>query len=176
VERDTAGAAALLAGGSASEVLARILPGDPLGVRSRVTRTLRRRALLLDAERVHLRALARCARWSNDGRGRTPAEWIDASVERAATELTCELEAGERGTEPDVFDALAPPLGLEPAGLRRACARFHGRPARERRALWRVGLEARPPESAGEAGEAEELAAADRALAAVLDALAGGAS
>ena len=44
----------LLAGGGAREVLARIVPGDPLGIRRRVATRLRAEALLLDGDHLHV--------------------------------------------------------------------------------------------------------------------------
>ena len=74
-----------LAGRSPREILVRIVQGDPLGVRSIVASRLRARALLLDAEGVHLRALARCARYAVRYTGRPAltdwlAEQVDGSI------------------------------------------------------------------------------------------------
>ncbi|MEM7518116.1 MAG: hypothetical protein AAF368_14485, partial [Planctomycetota bacterium] len=59
----------LFAGRTPREVLARIVRGEALGLRSRVSRRLVERALLLDGERCHLRALAHVARASSGYRG-----------------------------------------------------------------------------------------------------------
>ena len=56
---------ALLAGGSPREILARLVDGDPLGLRAVVYERLRARAYLLEADRVFLRSLARVARLSD---------------------------------------------------------------------------------------------------------------
>src|SRR5687767_2341511 len=52
----------ILAGASPREVLARLMNGDPLGLAVVVEQRLRVHAYLLDADRVFLRAAARCAR------------------------------------------------------------------------------------------------------------------
>jgi DNA-directed RNA polymerase specialized sigma24 family protein len=125
--------------GTPREVLARLVQDDPLGVRDAVGARLRADALLLDADRVHLRALARISRFANRYRGRPelPA-WIESAVAEATQEVL--REEHDAGRDPacaqsgsaTVFASLAPPLGLEPSAVRAACAAFNALPYAER--------------------------------------------
>jgi hypothetical protein len=146
----------LLLTGSAREVLARIVGGDPLAIRARVAARLRARALLIDLERAALRTFALVARDSLQWRRRPDLEtFLSERVERALDQLLGEesaalLEpAGPRpaSTVPATFDHLARPLGLDPRGLQRACARFHTLAPEVREAFFLVLLEDRSPES-----------------------------
>jgi len=119
---------ALLAGMSPREALARLLQGDPLELRQRVARRLAERAYLFDANRVHLRALAHCARYAMRYRGSPPLDvWLSQIVDQATLDLLREdVEAERRGapTDPQEHAALvelARPLGLEPQAMRRVC-------------------------------------------------------
>lgn len=140
---------ALLHGRSPREILGRIVPNDPLRMRGRVGRLLETQALLLDADRVHLRALALCARAAVRYRGRPELEsWLEARAEEALREV---LEEGEETLPGDAaatreqgaFESLAPPLGLDAGEMKRACARFNRLPAAERRAFFELVLRAR---------------------------------
>lgn len=144
---------AWLAGGSPREVLARIVQGDPLGVRARVARKLRAEARLLDADRVHLRALARCARAAPSYRGRPELDaWLDARVAEALRELLEEDDERDLdeadGEIPDASEEgawieLSRPLELDAGALARACRAFNRRPDEERRAFFLIVLEGR---------------------------------
>ncbi len=119
---------AVLGGQSPREVLARMLQGDPLDMRVVVSRRLTERAYLFDADRVHLRALAHCARRALRYRGNPPLEtWLAELVDLALFELLREDAAAERrGSAPDAeilaaFVELARPLGLEPTAMGRVC-------------------------------------------------------
>lgn len=139
----------LLCGGTPREVLARIVDGDPLGLRPRVATALRRGAWLMDADRVLLRALAYCARRGSTYRGRPPIdEWLDARLHEAIEDL---LEEEHVAATPatGAFADLARPLRLSPDRLRAACARFHARPREEREAYVRLVLDRRPLEDSG---------------------------
>lgn len=167
--------ARLLAGGSPREVLARIARADSLGLRARIARRMRERVLLLDAERVHLRALAVTAnaapgrRWE----GRI-GPWLDERVDEALDALLNEGPGGRApGTDPrsapptsggrppgghrlgepggDGLEVFAQRLGLEPTALRHGLAAFHRLPRGHRSALVDVVLRApdADPESAG---------------------------
>lgn len=155
--------ARLLLAGSAREILARIVPGDPLGLREAVGLRLRERHLLLDADRVHLRALARAARFAVRYRGR-PAlhEWLQERVDEAVEDLRREqaglrvrplaegaggpgapADRGHRGDPRDsgAWHALGAPIGLDPEVLPAVCAAFNACPRDERRAFFRLVIE-----------------------------------
>lgn len=140
----------LLAGSSPREVLARLVNGDPLEVRALVARRLREQAYLMDGDRVFLRAIARCARFSGRYRGRPalPA-WLAERVDEAIGDLLQEdLAAAQRsGREgPAVCGAhadLARPLGLEPARMRLACLAFNHANPEVRRAFFDLVIEGR---------------------------------
>ncbi len=136
----------LLTTGTPREVLARIVPGDPLDLRRRVALRLRSQALLLDCEQVLLGAFARTAYRSGTWRGRPELEpWlagiVDETIEDALTELEAEPGPG------DLFAIFATPLGLEPRELREGCARFNRLPTEDREAFLHLVLEDGPQES-----------------------------
>lgn len=161
---------ALLFAGTPREVLARIVDGDPLGLRPLVVAALRRGAWMMDADRVHLRALALCARHGATYRGR-PAldDWLAARVDEAIDDLLDEERAAGASPAGEAFAALARPLSLRADDLRAACARFHARPHEERRAFVRLVIERRPLEQSG----ADPLETARRARRATLALLGG---
>ncbi|HUR26776.1 MAG TPA: hypothetical protein VM509_01205, partial [Planctomycetota bacterium] len=94
---------AVLGGLSPREILARLLQGDPLGLRQVVAARLASRAYLFDADRVHLRALAHCARYGVRYRGTPPLEtWLEEIVDQALLDLLREdAEAERRGLSAD---------------------------------------------------------------------------
>ncbi len=186
-----------LLSGSPREVLARLVRDDPLDVRARVASRLRAEAVLLDGDRVHLRALARISRAAGAYRGRPElADWVDGAVAETVQELVREehelarsrtpIREGREGREgredratvtaavavdPDAFTSLATPLGLDPGSVRRACATFDVLPFAERDAFFRLVLEAGDLDAAArEVGvSASEVARrARRALDAIL--------
>jgi len=168
---------AILAGATPREVLARLMNGDPLGLARVVEARLRARAYLLDADRVFLRAAARCARLATRYRGDPPlAAWLAERVDESLLELVDEeLEALASGIEPErapeVFESLARPLGLDPTRTRRACAVHNALEEAERRAFREVVLEGRDLDELARAGGRSATAiarAARRALLAVL--------
>jgi hypothetical protein len=138
----------LLLLGSPREVLARIVPGDPLGMRSCVSEALRGRALLLDGERVLLRALALVAHRAAAWRGRPQlGTWLEERVEEAIAAALDEAGAGESAapaTDPHAL--FAAPLGLDPAELRAGCARFNRLPFERREPFYRIALEGLDPQ------------------------------
>ena len=131
----------LLAGASPREVLARIVQGDPLGLRAVVAQRLLERALFCDADAVQLRALARCARYANRYRGR-PAlgQWLATQVDAALDELIDDDAAANAGGH-DAFADLASPLGLSPDRMRAGCAVFNRLAAEDREAFFRLVIE-----------------------------------
>jgi hypothetical protein len=140
--------------GSPREVLARISSGDPLGLRERVAAALRRERLLLDADRLHLRALALCASRSSRLRASEGLSgFLDACVADAAAALVQDDRAhagsipvdGSRSGphERDAFAALGGPVGLDVDGVRRACAAFNACETVDRRACLELLIEGR---------------------------------
>ncbi len=148
----------------------------------------------MDAEHVHLRALARCAREAVRYRGRPPLDvWLGARVDEAIDDvLRDELRrlgrardarpsagnaravggraAGESG---GVWRALAAPLGLEPVAARCACAALNAQPEAERRACYGVLVEGvAPAQLAGARAGGTAADAAQRARRALGAALA----
>lgn len=135
--------------GSPREVLARIVAGDPLDVRAAVADVLRAECVFLDADRVHLRALARVARAaSRFAASRTDlAAWIRTEVAGAVAEILRE-EYESRPPDPGTaFTQFARPLGLDPEAIRRGCIAFNRLPHSDRFAFCalvvrNVGLDA----------------------------------
>lgn len=162
----------LLAGSSPREILARIVPEDPLGVRSIVAARLRQQAYLLDADRVHLRALALCARWAPRYQGQPEIHtWLARLVDQSITELLREeqeeLARVEEPCDAGVFHALALPLGLDPRSIQLGCRAFNRLALDDRAAFFELVLRGRSlDELAREGGRlAVELArSARRAL------------
>ena len=186
--------------GSPREILSRLVQEDPLGVRGRIAERLRADALLLDGDRVHLRALARISRSAVSYRGRPElSEWVARAVAETVEELVREMHEQARrrargrddrargqpaeptgdagGTrDADAFDVLAGPLGLDPESMRGACAAFDVLPFADRTAFFDLVLESKDLDScARTAGvNASELARrARRALDAILGSVPG---
>ncbi len=174
---------ALLAFGGPRDVLARIVEGDPLGLRPLLAARVQRRCLLVDADRVHLRALALCARYAPSYRGRPGLEeWLTLLVDRALDEVVDEeaqrLEQAipSRAVEEGAFAQLARPLGLGPDEARRACARFNRLPQEQREAFHAWVLERGTLDELARRtglGAGEFARRARRALAALLGTLPG---
>jgi DNA-directed RNA polymerase specialized sigma24 family protein len=165
--------------GTPREVLARLVQGDPLGVRGRVARRLRSDALLLDADRIHLCVVARIARSAGRYRGRPGIEeWLDAHVLATIADVVRRDHEVARSPQAfpeesaSAFAALAAPLGLDPGGMRRACAAFNVLPQADRAAFVDLVLRDRSlDEMAKESGESATRIArrARRGLDAVLE-------
>ena len=129
--------------GTPREILARIVPGDPLGLAALVSARLRAEALLLDADRVLLCSFARVAREAPGWRGRPSLErWLGARVDEAIADARDELGHPD-SEQPPVFDALATPLGLDPSRLRAGCHAFNRLAPSVREAFLQLVLERR---------------------------------
>ncbi|QDV08708.1 hypothetical protein Poly30_42610 [Planctomycetes bacterium Poly30] len=156
--RPEAGWRDLLSGRQPDVILARLLDGDPLRLRGLVARAIRGGSFFLDADRVHLRALARIAHDVTIDGPPADGSWVQGHVDGALGDvLRAERRAivadGERanldsGSDPELeaLHAFAAPLGFEGADLRVACDAFNRRAAGERRAFFalfveRLGLE-----------------------------------
>ena len=143
-------AARLLLAGTPRQVLARILPGDPLDLRSRCAERLRARAQFVDVDRVLVRSQARIARAAASRRMHIGLEpWLDARIEEAIDDVRD--EAGLRSPEPgSVFQLLAQPLGLSAREMARACKRFNALEIEVRRAFFELVVEGLALERAAE--------------------------
>ena len=142
----------LLCGSTPREVLARIVRDDPLRLRKRIGRRLVERSLLLDADRVLLRALAHVAHASARYQGRPElAAWLVLHVDRAIDECVREPEPAA-----GVHAQLAPPLQLDPSALVLACRAFNQLDDEVRAAFFRTVL----GRAGGAAASGSELAAA----------------
>ena len=153
----------MLLTGSAGEVLARIVPGDPLRIRPLAAARLRDRALFFDAHRVALGAFACIATGAVRWRGRPElAEWLTARVDEALDRLLAEERGRTGSTEPAIagvapgppdllgslgslgaFAQLARPLRLNPGALASACAAFHALDRRVRVAFFELLVDGR---------------------------------
>ena len=134
-----------LCGGGPSRVILRLAQGDPLGLRCVVGVRLARRALLLDADWVHLRTMTRIALAARSYEG-SPAfsHWLETQVDAAVEEVLDEerefaaVSSPVQGLEccsphqPAVHRALGDPLGIDPDASRRVCAAFNGLSYQER--------------------------------------------
>jgi cytochrome c1 len=104
--------------------------------------------LLLDTRRLHLRAVAHVARQAPAYAGSPPFDiWLAENIRRAVREIQQELaaeDAPSAGTNDERFAALADGLGLDPALLSSACARFNRSPYEARSAFWWVVVDGRP--------------------------------
>jgi DNA-directed RNA polymerase specialized sigma24 family protein len=132
--------------GSPREVLARISNGDPLGIRARVAACLGRERILVDADRLHLRALAHCARRAPRLRGSEGLRgFLESCVRDAAGELLREdRDPGVRHSSVGgIFAALGEPLGLDPREAREACSAFNDCAPEDRRACLELLIEGR---------------------------------
>lgn len=154
----------LLLVGTEREILARIVPEDPLGLLELCGRRLRERNLILDADRVVLRAFALTASQASSWRGRPGlAPWLAARVDEAIDQVLAEAQArlaadavfaadpdapasedAPRESRHDAFGSLAffaGPLGLDAAALDRACVRFNLLEASDREAFFHIAIE-----------------------------------
>jgi len=125
--------AELLGRGSAQEILARILVGDPLGLAERARVWLDRNAYLIDSNRLALRTMAHVAHSARHYLGKPDLHtWIEMLLERSVRELVGEDREGERMNRPVEPDEVAPfafvadALGIEAGLARRACVIFNG--------------------------------------------------
>lgn len=144
----------LLLTGTAAEVLARIVPEDPLGLRARIAARLEEGALLLDSDGLLLATQALCALHASAWRGQPElalwlAERIEEAIAEALSEALAETLAEDAFGPPRAaagLAAFARPLGLEPASLAAACARFNGLGPEVRAAFFALVLDGRQPE------------------------------
>jgi len=139
-----------LATGTPREVLARLVDGDPLGVRAVVAERLKTSRRLLDAERVSLRTFARVARFACRYRGRPEfSTWLAECCDDAIDDILDEereaavSESASAAAPSEAFALLAEPLGIDSFQARRACVAIHDCTFEERDAFFEIVLAAR---------------------------------
>lgn len=136
----------LLWGGCPPEVLARIVPGDPLGLSALIGARLRERALLCDPERVLLIAQVQCALQASNWRGQAElSSWLLERIEEA---LGITLAEDPVSAELQLFAA---PLALDPRTLAAACRSFNCLPFEQREAFFALVLDSTGPDRAARA-------------------------
>jgi len=147
----------LLLLGTEREILARIVPEDPLGILGLSGRRLRERNLILDVDRVVLRAFALTASQAAAWRGRPGLEpWLQARVDQAIDQVLEEararsvadavlaqetVPASSAGAAGGSLAFFARPLGLDSDALDRACVRFNLLEAPDREAFFHIAVE-----------------------------------
>jgi hypothetical protein len=140
--------AELLGSGSASEIMARILVGDPLGIVDRARGWLDENAFLVDSNRLALRTMAHMARSARRYRGKPDLHtWIELLLERATRDLVQEDREADRLSQPVQDDEIAPyaflseALGIESSLARRACVIFNGMAEYDRRVFYATSIQ-----------------------------------
>jgi hypothetical protein len=138
----------LLSGTSASEILEKIAPSDPLGITARCGARLHWRAQLIAHERAVARSLAQTAYAALRYRGQPElGAWLDAQIDRALDMLLNddrEDEAAGRPTDEPWdprFAFVSEVWGVSPALARRACVVFNALPIVVRRAWWALTVQ-----------------------------------
>lgn len=144
----------LFAGPSPRAVLARLVEGDPLGIRARCEQRVRLQSLLLEVRRLQLRTIAHVARHAAQYRGTPPLDaWIADKVRKALGELLDEDD--DRRLNPDLPEAptdarllaIAHAVGMEPEVLGRGLAVFNRSPHEVRSAFCGMVLDRESPET-----------------------------
>ncbi|MCP5021878.1 MAG: hypothetical protein GY930_08865 [bacterium] len=143
------------------DLLRRCVPGDPLGVRSQVSRRLRERCLLLDPHGVSVQVLASIAGDRRNfglvkpgieeiAQGTSAQSLVESAVEEVIDDCVAgRLELPVAGfSRGGVLTQLCGVLKLSRMELDRACVRFNALPAEARRAFHALILQRRSLESA----------------------------
>jgi len=159
------------------QVLRGLSDGDPLGIAERCRRRLARRAILLDAQTLEPRALARVAHRAREYDGEPGLDaWLDGCIDRAIEDLLVEASERESRSPPELDPTdpthrlFAELLGIEAPLARRSALAFNRLPPRPRRVVWELVVEGKTlgRASAEGLGEREvlmeELASALRRL------------
>ena len=133
-----------LTGRSADALLDRIADGDPLGIRTLVGERIRAAAVLVDVDRVQLRALAavafECAASGPPDRKTKLVALVDRSIVEIVEEASL-ARADEEDSVPSLFATFAEPLELDASALWRACDAFNACDLEERRAFFELVVE-----------------------------------
>ena len=134
-----------LSGSPTTEILGRLLHEDPLDLYDLAEARLEQRSLLLDAQRLGLRAMARTAHRARDYRECDALHgWLLERIDEAVADLLAEdAQQDDRGVpcrEP--WDArysfLAESIRSTSRVARRVCVRFNALPEDTRRAFYAV--------------------------------------
>jgi DNA-directed RNA polymerase specialized sigma24 family protein len=138
----------ILGHGSPREILRRIGDGDPLEIIPRSIDYARELAVLIDARRLAIRAMARTAHAAPRYSGTPPLdEWlrkmIDISVNDLIREDREEERAGIPPSEPwdPRFAFVSETFGVEPGAARRASIAFNVLPSDVRRAFFAIAVD-----------------------------------
>lgn len=131
--------------GTPRQVLARLVPGDPLDLRALAAAGLRRRALLLDTDALLARLQARVARAARQWEGRPGlSAWLLERVDESLDDLLDESLGSRIPQTPAPGSALAllaAPLGLSARGMAAGCSRFNALDDATRQAFFTLVLE-----------------------------------
>lgn len=126
-------------------ILDRIVDGDPLGLRRLVGEVIRKERRLADPDRVQLRAIACIAHRATSGASPDSPRWVEDRVREAlAGVLAAErqrLGAVEPPGPKEAWSVLAGPLGLDPAGLQRACSALNHCASEDREAFFALVID-----------------------------------
>lgn len=124
-ERERSALLALTTGG-ARDVLAQLLDGDPLDLRTRLLRRTAERAVVLPIDTLVERAAVHCARAARHYRGKPAVDrWVERRLDEVfAAALRCESRRASADGAP----------------LERAADRFNGCARDERDLLWRLAF------------------------------------
>jgi hypothetical protein len=123
--------------GNPREILARIVPGDPLALRALIADRLDERHLIADADRLQLQLLIRVARHAAvaGARGELRA-WLLARLDPLLDELaTAKPASAGDATASGAVDGFARSLGIDPPRARRAIAALNACTVQQRRAF-----------------------------------------
>lgn len=138
----------LLAGANPKKVLRRLFDGDPLGIAQACSQRLRSKALILDLNRLHMRAIARIAHAAPRYRGHPSLDpWITGRIDQSIKDLIKDDREEERSAMPPSdpreprFIFLSEALGIEPGLTRKACIKFNDLEPDVRGAFYAVVVE-----------------------------------
>lgn len=119
-------------GRSPREILARLVEGDPLRISEGCAGRIVERAVILDPDRLLLRAVARVAHAGFSYRGMPPfREWLRGCLDLAIDDLVREDVEYERSGMPiaetgdKLYRGVAEGLGIEPGLARRVCVEIN---------------------------------------------------
>jgi hypothetical protein len=181
-DRDRFPGSEWLRGERPSEILNRLVEGDPLELAPRVAKELAAGGWFVEPQRAWLRAAARTAYRAIGYRGSPPLDpWLADIVRRAVRELVEEQDMEElRGDPPETsvdaawYEAIEGTAGLEPGFGRLACVVVNRQGRSDRIAFRKVVLERASIEdcvAAGLGSSAEIVARFERVTLALADAV-----